>query len=101
MNLGLKEPYLVYWLRFGLGLVDCNPQLRIFVLRKYWGFRGDVVKISPTSDGHTFFVRTSFRMFLDSIESPLSIESIHIYLDNIGTHIRSINHGNSRPYWLC
>ena len=25
MNLGLKEPYLVYWLCFGLGLVDCNP----------------------------------------------------------------------------
>ena len=28
MNLGLKEPYLVYWLCFGPGLVDCNPQLR-------------------------------------------------------------------------
>ena len=28
MNLGLKEPYLVHWLCFGLGLVDCNPQLR-------------------------------------------------------------------------
>ena len=25
MNLGLKESYLVYWLIFGLGLVDCNP----------------------------------------------------------------------------
>ena len=25
MNLGLKEPYLVYWLCFGLWLVDCNP----------------------------------------------------------------------------
>ena len=24
-NLGLKEPYLVYWLYFGLGLADCNP----------------------------------------------------------------------------
>ena len=24
MNLGLKEPYLVYWLCFGLGLVDCR-----------------------------------------------------------------------------
>ena len=28
INLGLKEPYLVYWLCFRLGLVDCNPQLR-------------------------------------------------------------------------
>ena len=27
-ELGLKEPYLVYWLYFELGLVDCNPQLR-------------------------------------------------------------------------
>ena len=25
MNFGLKEPYLVYWLCFELGLVDCNP----------------------------------------------------------------------------
>ena len=38
INLDLKEPYLVYWLCFGLGLIDCNPQLRniyikgIFVL---------------------------------------------------------------------
>ena len=24
MNLDLKEPYLVYWLCFGLGLVDYN-----------------------------------------------------------------------------
>ena len=45
-----------------------------------------------TSDGHSFFVRTPFWMFLDSMEIYLSIESIHIYLDNIGTHIRSINH---------
>ena len=28
MNLGLKEPSLVYWLCFGLGLVECNLQLR-------------------------------------------------------------------------
>ena len=46
----------------------------------------------PTSDGHNFFVRTPFRMFLDSMEIPLSLESIHIYLDEIGTHIRSRNH---------
>ena len=97
MNLGLKEPYLVYWWCFGFGLVDSNP---LFVLRKYWDFRGDAVKISPTSDDHNFFVRNPFRMFLDSMEIPLSLESIHIYLDNIGTHIRSINKKYSRPYWL-
>ena len=39
---------------------------------------GDAVKISPTSDGHNFFVRTLFQMFLDSMEIPLSLESIHI-----------------------
>ena len=32
----------------------------------------------PTSDGHNFFVRTPFWKFLDSMESPLSLESIHI-----------------------
>ena len=39
-------------------------------------------------------------MFLDSMERTLSIESIHIYLGNIGTNIRSINYEKSRPYWL-
>ena len=45
-----------------------------------------------TSDGRNFFVPTPFPMFLDSMEIPLSLESIHIYLDEIGTHIWSINH---------
>ena len=45
-----------------------------------------------TSDGHNFFVRTPLQMFLDFMEIPLSLESIHIYLDEIGTHIRSRNH---------
>ena len=48
----------------------------------------------PTSDGHNFFVRTLFWMFLDFIEIPLSLESINIYLDDIGTHSRSKNHEN-------
>ena len=39
-------------------------------------------------------------MFLDFIEINLSLESINIYLDDIGTQIRSINHKNSRPCWL-
>ena len=37
----------------------------------------------PISDGHNFFVRTPFFMFLDSMESPLSLESIHIKLYEI------------------
>ena len=73
MNLGLKEPYLVYWLCFGLGLVDCNPQLRNICIKENWGFRGDTVKIFPTSDGHNFFVRAPLWMFLDSMEISLSI----------------------------
>ena len=32
----------------------------------------------PTSDDHIFFVRTPFWVFLDSMESPLSLESTHI-----------------------
>ena len=46
----------------------------------------------PTSNDHNFFVRTPFRVFLDSIENPLSLEFIHIYLDDIGINIRSRNH---------
>ena len=38
MNLDIKEPYLVYWLCFGLGLVDCNPQLRNIYIKKILGF---------------------------------------------------------------
>ena len=32
----------------------------------------------PTSEGHNSFVRTPFRVFLYSMESPLSQESIHM-----------------------
>ena len=38
MNLGLKEPYLVYWLCFELELIDCNPQLRNICIKKILGF---------------------------------------------------------------
>ena len=38
MNFGLKEPYLVYWLCFGRGLVDCNPQLRNICIKEILGF---------------------------------------------------------------
>ena len=37
-ELGLKEPYFVYWLCFGLGLVDCNPQLRNICIKVILGF---------------------------------------------------------------
>ena len=38
MNLGVKEPYLVYWLCFGLGLTECNPQLRNICIKEILGF---------------------------------------------------------------
>ena len=38
MNLGLKDPYLAYWLCFGLGLVDCNLQLRNLCIKEILEF---------------------------------------------------------------
>ena len=38
MNLDLKEPYLVYWLCFGLRLVDCNSQVRNICIKEILGF---------------------------------------------------------------
>ena len=37
----------------------------------------------PTSDGQNYFVRSPFLLFLDSMQSPLSHESTHIYIDTI------------------
>ena len=38
----------------------------------------------PTSEGHNSFVRTPFRVFLDSMEIPLSQDSIHGPLGDSG-----------------
>ena len=46
----------------------------------------DYVRV-PTSEGHNFSIRTPIRVFLDSMESPLSQEFINSQLDNIGTNI--------------
>ena len=37
----------------------------------------------PTSNDHNLLVRALFWVFLDSMESPSSLESIHIYIDEI------------------
>ena len=37
-----------------------------------------VCVMPSTSDDHNFLVRAAFWVFLDSMESPLSLESIHI-----------------------
>ena len=34
----------------------------------------------PTSDDHNFLVQSPFHAFVDFIESPLSLESIHLWL---------------------
>ena len=39
----------------------------------------------PTSDGHNFFVRTPFWVFLDSMESLLSQDSSHVPVEGRGT----------------
>ena len=38
MNFDLKRPYLVYWLCFGLGLVNCNLQLKNICIKEILGF---------------------------------------------------------------
>ena len=38
----------------------------------------------PTSDGHNFFFRTPFLVLLDSMESPLSPDSIHVLVEGSG-----------------
>ena len=38
MNFDIKKPYLVYWLCFGLRLVDCNPQLMNICIKEILGF---------------------------------------------------------------
>ena len=38
----------------------------------------------PTSDDHNFFVRTSFLVFLDSMEIPLSHDSNHMLVKDNG-----------------
>ena len=68
--------------------------------RSYWFLIATVHGKPLTSDGHNFFVRTLFQTFVDSMETPMSLKSINIYLDKIGTHIRSRNHKNNRSCWL-
>ena len=38
----------------------------------------------PTSEGHNFFVQTPIQVFLDSMESSLSQDSIHILRRALG-----------------
>ena len=41
----------------------------------------------PTSNGHNFFVRTPFQVFLDSMEIPLSQDSSHAPVEDSGVVI--------------
>ena len=51
--------------------------------RPCWSLVATIHGKPPNSNGHNFFVRTSFLMFLDSMERHLSLESINMYLDDI------------------
>ena len=49
----------------------------------------------PTSEGHNSFVRAPFRVFLDSMESPLSQESIHMHVEDNRCHTEVLD--QARP----
>ena len=48
------------------------------------GLLGPTIHVRPpTSDDTNFFVRTPFWVFLDSMDSPLSQEYIHVPVEDI------------------
>ena len=55
-----------------------GPEIMKKTVRPAGSARVTVHGKPSTSDGHNLFVRTPFWMFLDSMEIPLSLESIHI-----------------------
>ena len=42
----------------------------------------------PISEGHNFFIRTLFRVFLDSMEIPLSQDFSHVPVEDSGQSAR-------------
>ena len=65
---------------------DSRCQAKLDQVRSAWPIQvnsaGCEYMRPPTSEGHNFFVRTPFRVFLDSMESPLSKESINIPVED-------------------
>ena len=49
-----------------------------------WPGRSAYSCVTPTSEGHNFFVRTLFRVFLDFMEIPLSQNSSRMPLEGSG-----------------
>ena len=71
------------WRALGTGVGLLGP------IGQDWSGRASLVRLvvhvrPQTSEGHNFFVRTSIRVFLDSMESPLSQDSIYIFVEGIG-----------------
>ena len=63
--------------------------LKSMFFQGYWTVRAGRLGLAiqvcpPTSDDHNFFVQTPFRVFLDSMEIPLSQDSRHIPVDDSG-----------------
>ena len=68
------------------GIVGEHNMLKPMFFQGCWSARtGLVIHVRPpTSDGHNFFVRTPFRVLLDSMEIPLSQNSNHVSVEDIG-----------------
>ena len=62
--------------------VELSSSCRVHLVSPGQLVRVDYVR-PPTSEGHNSSVRTPIWVFLDSMESPLSQESIHIPEENI------------------
>ena len=68
------------WFRVKMGCIGAAKELSGTQLRS--GVALHPFK-PPTLDNHIFLVCTPIRTFLDSMESPLSLESYHIPMDGI------------------
>ena len=75
-NEGKVEPLACY----GVQQASCGTaRYSVAQHAMAWGhMRHFLFCLLPTLDGYNFFVRTLFWVFLDSLESPLSQESIHM-----------------------
>ena len=63
--------------------------LKFMFFQGYWLARAGWLRLAihvwpSTSDGHNFFVRTSFQVFLDFMENLLSRDSSHMPMEDSG-----------------
>ena len=68
-------------------IVGEHNLLKSMFFQGYWSVRagrlGLAIHVRPlTSDDHNFFVRAPFRVFLDSMESPVSLYYIDVPVED-------------------